>query len=68
MRVHTQVSSNTVRYKGRDLASDIGKKLPLTRFGATTVVAPLSEGSMTTKEQMNPGAKYEQIEELVFKL
>jgi hypothetical protein len=38
--LHTQASFNTMRYKGRDYASGIGKKLPIIRPGATTVVAP----------------------------
>jgi hypothetical protein len=47
-------SFNSMRYKGRDSASEIIRKLASIRSGATTVVAPLSVGSMTTKERMNP--------------
>ncbi len=31
---------NTIRYKGRDSALEIGRKLSIIRPGATTVVAP----------------------------
>jgi hypothetical protein len=37
---HTQASFNTMRYKGRDSASGIDRKLLITRPGATTIVAP----------------------------
>ncbi len=50
----SQASFNTMRYKGRDSASGIGRKLSIIRPGATTVVAPKSSGSMTTRGQMNP--------------
>ena len=37
---HTQASFNTMRYKGRDSASGIDRKLSIIRPGATTIVAP----------------------------
>jgi hypothetical protein len=37
---HTQASLNTMRYKGRDSASGIDRKLSIIRPGATTIVAP----------------------------
>jgi hypothetical protein len=37
---HTQASFNTIRYKGRDSASGIDRKLSIIRPGATTIVAP----------------------------
>ena len=40
--------------KGRDSPSGIGRKLSSISSGATTVVAPKSVGSMTTKGQMKP--------------
>ena len=54
---HTQASFNTMRYKGRDSASGIDRKLSIIRPGATTIVAPKSVGSMTTKGQMNPTSR-----------
>jgi hypothetical protein len=39
VHTHTQASFNTVRYKGRDSVSGIGRKLSIIRPGATTVVA-----------------------------
>jgi hypothetical protein len=36
---HTQASFNTMRYKGRDSASGIDRKLSIIRPGATTIVA-----------------------------
>ncbi len=50
-------SFNTMRHKGKDSASGIGRKLSIIRPGATTVVAPLSVGSMTTKGQMKPNSR-----------
>ncbi len=37
---YTQASFNTIRYKGRDCASGIDRKLSIIRPGATTIVAP----------------------------
>ncbi len=37
---NTQASFNTMRYKGRDSASGIDRKLSIIRPGATTIVAP----------------------------
>ena len=54
---YTQASFNTMRYKGRDSASGIDRKLSIIRPGATTIVAPKSVGSMTTKGQMNPTSR-----------
>ncbi len=54
---HTQASFNTMRYKGRDSASGIDRKLSIIRPGATTIVAPESVGSMTKKGQMNPTSR-----------
>ncbi len=48
-----QASFNIMRYKGRDSASGIGRKLSIIRPGATT----LSVGSMATKGQMNPTSR-----------
>jgi hypothetical protein len=36
----TQASFNTMRFKGKDSASGIDRKLPIIRHGATIVVAP----------------------------
>jgi hypothetical protein len=38
--IHTQASFNTMRYKGRDSASGIDRKLSIIRPGTTTIVAP----------------------------
>ena len=38
--VLSQASFNTMRYKGRDSASGIDRKLSIIRPGATTIVAP----------------------------
>jgi hypothetical protein len=38
--LHAKASFHTMRYKGRESASGIGKKLSIIRRGATTVVAP----------------------------
>ncbi len=38
--IHTQASFNTMRYKGRDSASGIDRKLSIIRPGATTIVVP----------------------------
>ena len=46
-----------MRYEGRDSASGIDRKLSIIRPGATTIVAPKSVGSMTTKGQMNPTSR-----------
>jgi hypothetical protein len=54
---NTQASFNTMRYEGRDSESGIGRRLYIIRPGATTVVAPSSVGSMTTKGQMNPTSR-----------
>jgi hypothetical protein len=53
----TQASFNTMRYKGRDSASGIGRKLSIICLGTTTIVASQSVGSMTTKGQMNPTSR-----------
>jgi hypothetical protein len=53
----TQASFNTMRYKGRDPTSVVGRKLSTIRPGATTVVADKSVGSMTTKGQINPTSR-----------
>jgi hypothetical protein len=37
---HAQANFNTLRYKGNDSASGIGRKLSIIRPGATNVVAP----------------------------
>ncbi len=37
---HKQASFNTMRYKGRDSASGIGRKVSIIRPGAVSVVAP----------------------------
>jgi hypothetical protein len=36
---HTSYGINTMRYKGRDSASEMGRKMSIIRPGATTVVA-----------------------------
>ncbi len=46
-----------MRYKGSDSGSGIGRKLSIIRPGATTVAAPWSVGSMTTKGQMKPNSR-----------
>ncbi len=53
----TQASFNTMRYKSRDFASGIDRKLSIVRPGATTIFAPQSVGWMTTKGQMNPTSR-----------
>ncbi len=46
-----------MRYKGKESASGIGRKLPIIRPGAITVVADNSVGPMTTKGQMKPASR-----------
>jgi hypothetical protein len=54
---HTQASFDTMRFKGRDSASGVDRKLSIIRPGVITIVAPLWVGSMTTKGQMNPTSR-----------
>jgi hypothetical protein len=56
-RAHTHAGFNTMRYKGMDSASGLGRTLSIIRLGATAVVAPYSVGSMPTKGQMKPNSR-----------